>query len=408
MITSGNGIKKQAAFPPSQEAANFLQRQGHVTVKQQHKYKAITAVFTLLSVCATSQGLTRIRDIAHPWGERVNQLHCLGLVVGLNGTGDGGDSLITTRPLREMLLKLGNPATVEELKSSKNVALVQVTAEIGRNGAREGERIDVRVASLGNAKDLSGGQLLMSFLRSANPDDDRIYAVASGEVTIPDGANKVMGVVKNGGVLEANFFHDYVEYGENGEASFTLVIDDSHADWQTAKNIAMTIDQELSAPGIEYQQEESLDSRPMAMARDAKNVLVRIPRSRVNKSQAFIADIMNIQLDLPEPVAVVVVNRKAGTIAITGNVEIAPVSICVDGLMIRITEPAADAEQGLPNAPRVRQSEWAKFDTEKTATTKLDMLIEALDQLKVPVQQKINAIYAIEQAGALRGSVRTE
>ena len=120
---------------------------------------------TILLLClipSFAQGLTRVRDIARPLGERINQLEGLGLVTGLNGTGDGDDALGTLRPMVELLNNLGNPAKIEDLDGS-NIALVLVSATIGANGARNGDQIDVQVQSTNGAKSLRGGRLLYRF-----------------------------------------------------------------------------------------------------------------------------------------------------------------------------------------------------------------------------------------------------
>jgi len=351
-------------------------------------------------------GLTRIRDVARPWGERINRLHGLGLVVGLSGTGDSPDSTLTKRPLEELLKNLGNPVRQEEMKS-KNVALVEITAKIGRHGAREGDRIDVRVSSIGDAKSLRGGTLVMACLQSSCKYDDGLYALAQGPVRIPDPTNSTVGVVRGGADLEREIFYNFVQYDQQGQASFTLVIDESLASFEMARHLAWVIEAELSPPGEELLARSGggVQREPKARVRDSRNVLVRIPAKQAEHAALFIARVLNFAVYLPEPEARVVINAEEGTISITGNVEIAPVIVCVGGMSIRIVEPEPI---GLPNQPVTWQTSWARFDTEKTSGTKIDELIKALDQLNVPTRQKIDAIYAIERAGALRASLVTE
>lgn len=367
--------------------------------------RILTKTLLIILLAAPVFAMTRIRDVARPMGERTNRLHGLGLVIGLNGTGDSADSLVAVGPMRELLQKLGNPVSIEDLGGMQNTALVQVTAEIGRNGAREGDRVDVEVASLYDAQDLTGGTLTMSFLRSSNAADDRVYAVAGGSVTVLNPDNPRSGVIRGGADMEADIFYQYVHYNRQGEGTFTLVLDEEQSNWQSATYLAMIIDQELSAPGASYSEMSNMNSamrEPMAIAIDARNVLVRIPRSRLDRPADFIANIMGIVIpDLPEPEATVVINQRAGTIAITGNVEIAPVSVCVAGLLIRIEQQPNGAS--VPVGPNA--TSWAQFDTEEVGGTKIDDLIDALDQLNVPIEQKIEAIYAIERAGALRATL---
>lgn len=374
----------------------------------------LVVALMLLTTVTPARGLTRIRDIARPLGERNNKLVGMGLVVGLNGTGDGGDSLSTIKPLQVMLQKLGNPAEIEDLKNAKNVAVVAITAELGRNGVRNGDKIDIHVSSLYSASSLAGGTLLLGFLRGMNYQDDRVYAIGQGPVTIPDDNYPTVGIVKNGADIEQEYAHQYVEYTRDGSASFTLVLDDDQAGFQMTKTVAMIINEESALPGVG---QESLGdiagnaSRPgssTAEVLDARNIRVHIPAKQSDSPSLFIARIMNLPVELPDPEASVVINEKTGTIAITGNVEITEAIVHVDGLLIRIVKPEPVPT---PEQPIVKDSEWSRFDTETREEfqarndVKMDQLIEALDQLQVPVQEKINAIYALQRAGALRARI---
>ncbi|MCK5272877.1 MAG: flagellar basal body P-ring protein FlgI, partial [Sedimentisphaerales bacterium] len=110
-----------------------------------------------------------------------------------------------------------------------------------------------------------------------------------------------------------------------------------------------------------------------------------------------ISQVMRMVVDLPDPEATIVINERTGTIAITGNVEITPCSVTVTGLMIRID-------------PQIKpqQTQWSKFDTIKEGTAKLDDLITALDQLNVSLKQKVDAIYALKDAGSLRARIKVK
>ena len=101
----------------------------------------------------------------------------------------------------------------------------------------------------------------------------------------------------------------------------------------------------------------------------------------------------------------VVVNERTGTIAITGNVEIAPVIVHVNGLSIQVVEPEPEPR---PGQPVVSETEWTHLDTTDSVTVKISELIDALDQLSVPVREKIHALYALQRAGALRARIITE
>ncbi len=368
-----------------------------------HTRSLLTLFVTALVIMASAVpagGLTRIRDIARPLGERTNKLWNWGLVMGLNGKGDGGDVLITARPLMTMLQKMGNPPLhLDELKNAKNVALVMVTAELPRNGVCSGDEIDIKISCMGRASNLDGGILVMTPLRSANHADDTIYAWAQGQVSIPNTDNPTSGIIKNGAVMEVDFLHSFVDQDANGRAYFDLIIDEDLSGWQTAYEIALRIN-DINAPTA-FQADASLDieagTPPIAVAHDPRNIRIHIPDKRAGNPAGFISQVMRMVVDLPDPEATIVINERTGTIAITGNVEITPCSVTVTGLMIRID-------------PQIKpqQTQWSKFDTIKEGTAKLDDLITALDQLNVSVKQKIDAIYALKDAGSLRARIKVK
>ena len=370
--------------------------------------RAWMMVMILVVIVRPGAGMTRIRDIARPLGERTNKLFGHGLVVGLNGTGDG-DAVITTQPYRELLQRLDNPVAIEDLKNAKNVAYVMVTAELGRNGVRNGDRIDVYVHSAFSAKSLKGGTLLMTPLLGMHYADDNLYGWAQGPVTVPDDAVPTSGVIKGGADLEEDLIYEYLERdARTKQAYFTLVLDDNQANWQASKAIAQIINEETAPPGVMDlgnlpQNQTALE--PTAVALGTKNIRVMLTAKQARFPSQFIARIMDLQVTLPDPEAVVVVNEKTGVIVVTGNVEIAPVMVTVNGLSIRIVEPQP---QPSPEQPQVTQTEWVKFDTDQTGGVNIEQLRKAFDLLNVPVRDRINAIYEINRAGALRARIRSE
>jgi flagellar P-ring protein precursor FlgI len=365
-------------------------------------------LLAVLTVGSNLYGLTQIRDICRPLGERTNKLIGYGVVVGLKGTGDSA-TMVATRPLREMLEKMGNPAEMAELNKTKNSANVIVTANLGRNGVSEGDTFSVQVSSLFDAKSLEGGMLLYTALGGASHASDEIYAWAQGLVTIPNAKFPTRGEVRGGAVMEADINYLFVDYESYpGKAVLTLVMDEDQANWQTAKAVADIINEETAAPGssqADFMAGTNRMSEPTAVCLGPKNVLVTIPPIQARNPSPFITRILSLPVDLPDPEATVVINETAGVIVVTGNVEIAPTVVTVKDMTIQIVEPKP---QPRPGQPVVSQSTWSKFDTTNTSTVKLQQLVDALDQLNVPIQDKINAIYEIDNAGALRGTIRRE
>jgi len=368
--------------------------------------KFLCALAFTLMAAAPVAGLTHIRDIARPLGERPNKLIGWGVVVGLNGTGDG-DMPITARPIASMLQKLGNPpANLAEIAESKNAAFVMISAEFGRNGVRNGDKIDVKVSSLGKAKSLAGGILVSTPLRSINAEDQNYYAWAEGPVSLPDPKHTTSGIIKDGAVVDADFMIDYLNQDTKTKNHFfDLILDDSPTTFQTAKAVAMQIEALFTAPGAGTEQtyiSTDRNVRRVAVALDPRTVRVVVPPKQVENPAGFIAKVLNLPIELPHPEATIVINEKTGTIVITGNVEIAPCTVTVNGLTIRIVDPQP---QPAPNQPIIKDSRWSKIDTTGEGTAQINELTDILDQLNVPVWDQIHVINDIDKAGALRARV---
>lgn len=380
-----------------------MPKQRHTNLSSKYIASTLCAMVMTAALCGTAGAFTRIRDISHPLGERNNKLIGTGVVIGLPGTGGGGGA----RSMMAVLQKMGAPPDgIEELKNAKNFAMVTVTAELGRNGVRQGDQIDVRVHSIYSAKSLEGGTLMLTPLRSAHYEDDTLIGWAQGPVSVPDTKYPTSGIVKKGVDLEIDFFHSYVQYDtQNDRARFVLVLDDEHANFQVAKAIAEIINEETSAPGAIESMGTAGSVAPtetIAFVRDAKNIEVYIPAKQMRNASLFIARMLNLPVDLPDPEATIAINKKAGTIVFTGNVEVSPAVVYVNGLSIKVL---ADPQQQI--GPGVKQSEWARFDTANAAPVRITELIKALDQLNVPIKDKISAIYALQEVNAIRGKVIT-
>ena len=260
-------------------------------------------VVVLLAVVVTGMptfGMTRIQDIARPLGERSNKLVGLGLVMGLKN-GDGGDVLITARPLFTMLQKMGNPpGSLEELKNAKNVALVMVTAELSSSGVRNGDKVDVVVSTIGKASSLAGGMLMPTALQSINSQDEMVYAWAEGPISIPDQEYETTGAVKGGAIIEVGLEYDYIDYDPEGRSYFDLILYDDQAGWQTANTIAMTIEDINTAPGADESiSETAVASQSYAEVLGPRTIRVFIPPKRMRDYASYIGQVLDHIIDLP-------------------------------------------------------------------------------------------------------------
>jgi flagellar P-ring protein precursor FlgI len=342
-----------------------------------------------LLIAATQALAVQVQDVARLKGSESSKIIGMGLVVGLNGTGAGGKFEPAMRPLAQMIGRFVDPNTISsELKDTGNVALVTVTAVIPANGVREGDHIDVRVASVGPAKSLDGGRLFMTPLMAPRPDVDMIFAFAEGAVTVEDDKNPTVGIIKQGAALTRDIMTRHIQHGQ-----VTLVIDDNHTSWPVARNLAQNINDELSP-----------DGPPLAEAAGPKNVTVQVPMWERNDPSLFLSKLMVMSFPTPlMPIeARVVINKAAGTIVMSGDVEISPVVISKAGLTITRITPAPQPDEFKPVETEHR---FIGVDPADKGGAKLADLIEAFNQLKVEADDRIEIIEAIDAAGRLHAKL---
>jgi len=343
----------------------------------------------LLMVAASQSFAVQVQDITRLKGSETNKIIGMGLVVGLNGTGDGGKFMPAMRPLAQMIGRFVDPNTIAaELKDAKNVALVSITAELPANGVREGDRVDVRISSVGPAKSLAGGTLFMTPLMAPRPDVEMIFAFAEGPVSIENEDNPTVGKVAMGATLTRDIITRHVQNGQ-----VTLVIDSRHASWPVARNLAQNINDELNP-----------DGEPLARATDPKNVTIQIPMWERSDPSLFLSKLMVMSFPTPlMPIeSRVVINESTGTIVMSGDVEISPVVISKKGLTITRIVPAQ-----APNAlnPSEVEDRFIGVDPEDQGGAKLADLIQAFNQLKVEAQDRIEIIKAIHASGHLHAEL---
>lgn len=352
----------------------------------------------------------KIGDITHLQGSRTNKLTGMGLVVGLQGTGDGGKYAPTIRALASLHKKFASPViTLDEMKDAKNVAIVQVDATLPENGAREGDRVDVMVSSLGPAKSLKGGRLLLTPLLGPNPDDSRgVMALASGPLQLSSSEANTVARISQGATMEQDWIHSYVAWGREmppairnhagirpEEAYVTLILDDGHNEWGIAYTIARTIN---SAQEIGTED----GANPLAIAIDPRTVMVRIPAEERDNPAGFLYRLEGYQLIMPPTEARVVIHQATGTVVISGDVEISPVVISHKGLTITT---AVSGQSLTPEKPPVATREFVPLDPQNKGGARLQDLVDALNLLRVPPPDKIVIIKKLHEMGRLHATL---
>jgi len=388
------------------------------------RWPIVVAVLAVLLGPQVCPAVPKVGDITHLQGSRTNKLMGIGLVVGLPGTGDGGKYASTIQALARLHQTFANPVvSLEQLKDTKNVAIVQVDATLPKDGVREGDTIDVVVSSLGPAKSLHGGRLVVTPLVGPNPEDTRgVMALASGPLKLEDPEVPTVARISQGATLEQNWIHNYVVPGRElppsvrtkpfifpDELYVTLVIDKPHAEWGIAHTIAQTINSDLGVgvartgdPGAEG---DASDEDEMATALDPRTVVVRIPRVDRNNAASFIYRIEKHPLIMPLTEARITIHRASGTIVISGAVEISPVVISHKGLTINTFVPPVKPS---PENPRLEEHRFVGLDPQNKGGAKLRDLVEALNQLQVPAEDRITIVQKLHANGDLHATLIVE
>jgi flagellar P-ring protein precursor FlgI len=336
---------------------------------------------------------TRVQDIARLQGQRTNRITGFGLVVGLNGTGDGEKYLPTMRALMRLHQRFHQPILMpDDIKGNQSVALVMVTAEIPEYGAREGQTIDVTVSVIGSASSLVGGQLLITPLQYAmfneeDPSTQGIWALAGGQVFLPNTEIPTRAVIRQGATIERDYYHWFIQDG-----AITLVLDDTHATIPWAHSLARALNHELSNPALQDSSTGAAAGPQPALALDGKNVRVKIPDYELKDPAGFISRVLQTRLFmLPEQEAKVTINRTTKHVAFTGNVTISPTVLQIPGMgTVLIGKSNPNAADGQNEIDAVQFKD----------------LLATLSAISVTPDQLINAVEHLHRTGALHAQLR--
>ena len=352
--------------------------------------------FSLGCTNAAQAQYLRVRDICRVKGHEENTLHGLGLVVGLQGTGDTDTP--TLRALAKMLELMGNPISqqvpgglaLQELKNAKNVAMVFVTATVPPEGARQGEQLNCTVNAL-SAKSLAGGHLMITPLVGPRPGQPRVYAIAQGPIATNASGPPTAGMIHDGCRLEEEFAYEFTD--NNG--MITLVIDRNHASFPTAEAIQRGINgRSKTSAG-----NDSTSTYPwgeIAHAVDPVTVTVKIPPENKDQEVEFVSDILDTQIAIHSHDARVVVNERNGVIVVGDNVMVGRVAVTHKNISI---ETGANPASG----PLMVVDQSVS-----SSTTRLDALVNSLNDLKVSPQDIIDIIKSLERSGDLYGRLIVE
>lgn len=371
-----------------------------------------TKQFMLMVACMIAMPLSyadRIKDVATLAGARPNQLVAYGLVVGLQGTGDGKDISFTIQSLRETLTKFGVPLDgplssydVDRTRANdlkiENVAAVMVTAELPPF-AKPGQRIDVNVAAVARASSLRGGVLLMTPMRGV---DGQIYALAQGPLTVPGvnaaaaGAAVSVGVATSaripGGALVER------EVPGQFQSSDFVVLNLANPDFATSSRVMNVINTMFGANTA-----ESIDS---------VSIRVRAPKS-THERVAFVGLLEELEVDIAEPPARVVVNSRTGTVVISSNVRVTAAAVTHGDITVtvdatnEVSQPApfSQGETTPVQNANITVEQERKNMVLFQPGVELRQIVNAVNEIGAPPTALISILEALQRAGALRAEL---
>jgi flagellar P-ring protein FlgI len=339
-----------------------------------------------------------IRDITTVEGIRDNPLIGYSVVVGLNRTGDSQQTQFTTQTLANVLQRLGVqvPATTIQVR---DVAAVMVTASLPPF-ARPGTTLDVTVSTIGDAKSIEGGVLLLTSLHAA---DGQVYAEAQGALTLggytagATGNSKVVnhatvGRVPGGGIVERDTSIDLKHLK-------VLSLALREPDFTAARDVAIAINHEFG--------------KELASALDSRHVDVNVDQSGVSSVPTLIAQVQNLTVSIHPP-AKVVMNERTGTIVMGGDVKLSPVSVLHGDLTVEVTTTFA-VSQALPLATggktevipetevRAKDKPARSFQLKEGAN--VEELINGLHAMGATARDIVAILQAIKAAGGLQAEL---
>ena len=342
----------------------------------------------------------RIKDITEVEGARSNQLTGIGIVTGLDGTGD--NSQMAVQMMRNMMRNFGVTLDARSVRT-RNIAVVALTAQLPPY-VRPGQNIDVNVNTMGNASSLQGGVLIQSPLKAA---DGKVYAVAQGPVITGFNSTQetpelrmrnmraqnvlTAGRIHNGAIVEREVPSDYTA---GGQVALLL----REPDFTTAQRITDVINR---AYGV------------VAYAVDAGRVEINLPGQYVQAPAAFLANMEKLEIE-PDTSAKVAINERSGTVVMGGNVRISSVGVAHGLLTVEVGDDPNIQPETLEENPNLlmRRNDISTNEEDGSmlampSTTTVRDLVRVMNSLGATPRDIIEILQAIDKAGALHGQLVT-
>ncbi|TGJ99569.1 flagellar basal body P-ring protein FlgI [Leptospira semungkisensis] len=352
-------------------------------------------LFLLFLIFSASLSATevRLKDLAKIEGIRDNQITGYGIVVGLPGTGDTKTPM-TSESMKNYLKNLGVDANLKP-EQTKNIASVLITANIP-SYARKGDRLDVTVSSIGDARSLEGGVLLQSPLKTAN---DKIYAVASGVISFGGKAEnagglgraskKTVGIVHQGAIVESELQEDFF-------SSQRVVVRLKSQDFSLMNNVVNRIKEIVP---------EKFGIKPESIqALTPSEVVIEVGAGFSAKSPGLLnllSDLENLTVESSTK-AKVVINERSGVIVMGGSIAIDEVAVARSGLSLSVADKNRRPTRLSKETTPVKES----FVIEES--TQVSDVVEALNKVGASTRDIIAILEALKAAGALHAELEIQ
>lgn len=313
----------------------------------------------LLTLLVCFSNATKIKDISNVLGVRENELTGYGLVIGLNGTGDKSNSKFTMQAISNMLETMNIKVSPNDIKS-KNVAAVIVSAKLPPFG-RAGDKIDIFVSSIGDAKSLSGGTLVLTPL---NAIDGNVYAIAQGNISLS--SNSTTATISQAGTIERELVYDIYN-----RPNVTLSLKD--ADFKNAINVQKAINTHFK--------------ENLALAKDPRTISLTKPKD-IGMVE-FLSLVGEIDIDYQKSDKIII-DEQSGTIITGSDIRIMPITISHGEMTIQIVDSMSS-----------EQSNQISNNSLISQNPTISSLVSALQKIGTNSQNIISILNAIKKSGAI-------
>lgn len=364
----------------------------------QSRYSPLALLALLSCLALPAFGAQTLRNLVSVEGVRDNPLVGYGLVVGLNGSGDSTQVKFASQSVVNMLKQFGVKLPDGVDAKNKNVAAVMISA-VFPPGYRRGQSIDVNVSSMGDAKSLRGGVLLLTQLRAA---DNEVYALAQGNVVVgglnatgKSGSSVTVntptgGRIPNGANIER-------EIGTDFSTRPQVLLQLRHPHFQTATNVVEAINRGFG---------------PVATTSDGTSVAVTAPADPTARV-AFLAKLEAIQVEVGTEVPKVIFNSRTGTVVIAEGVRVKAAAVTHGSLKVVISETSAVSQPGPFSKGQTAVTPQSKLSVDQgsaqmfkwPAGARLQTIVDVVNSLGATPDDLMAILQALDQAGAIEGEL---